>query len=314
MIQFLRKSKFKKELYTPEIFTSLYIKQFLSDMQFVFDISHKMLPNFIFDLRRTEKVDLVGLVLIYKWLEYTVRNGCFNTPMYKDNDCIKEAYNKYGFDKLISNYVKYRKVDPNKLRYTEKDGVFVAPIILSNRQEAENIYAPQINSYYTNKDNAFVVLQCLGEIVSNFEAHAKDDSDSILVASGNEKEFEIVCADSGIGIVGSLSNKKLGLLKPYEILQEAIKKGITSKACSDHMGYGLWLISQFVSTLKGNMEIYSQGGYLKNIKGHIRAGQFPYWKGTIIHVKLPLIKTDRCRKVIASAQSSMSTEYNIQRI
>lgn len=82
-----------------------------------------------------------------------------------------------------------------------------------------------------------------------------DETDTILVATGDTNKFEVVCADTGIGMVTSLApvlkNSPSLRIRNYDVLEMATMQGITSKKGTDHMGFGLWLISEFVRIAKG---------------------------------------------------------------
>lgn len=82
-------------------------------------------------------------------------------------------------------------------------------------------------------------------------------------------------------------------------------KGITSKKGTDHMGFGLWLISEFVRIAKGEIHIYSEGAYYVNQCGKIKKGTCGFWQGTIIYVSLPLNKANE----IKIWQDGIAEEY-----
>ena len=125
---------------------------------------------------------------------------------------------------------------------------------------------------------------------SNFHEHSNDKTNAILVASGNESNFKIACADTGVGIITSLRpalGREYERKEKFEILQKSLEKEVTSKHNTNHTGCGLWLIDSFVTGLKGELQIYSEGAYYINHQGKVRRGVCPYWKGTIIYVNLP---------------------------
>ena len=47
----------------------------------MFGFSGKNVPNFFFDLSKTKTINILGLLLIYKFLEYTVEHKCFKNPI-----------------------------------------------------------------------------------------------------------------------------------------------------------------------------------------------------------------------------------------
>ena len=54
------------------------------------------------------------------------------------------------------------------------------------------------------------------------------------------------------------------------------------------MGYGLWILNELVSLVRGRLHIYSEGAYVFNNYGKIKKGTCAFWKGTVIYVSLPL--------------------------
>ena len=54
------------------------------------------------------------------------------------------------------------------------------------------------------------------------------------------------------------------------------------------MGYGLWIINQIITLIRGKLQIYSEGFYYSNEYGKVKSGSCGYWKGTIIYLFLPL--------------------------
>lgn len=73
-----------------------------------------------------------------------------------------------------------------------------------------------------------------------------------------------------------------------EILTKSMKKGVTSKKNTDHMGHGLWFLKKIATLVNGRMHIYSEGFMHRNDFGNVRVGKCGYWKGTIIYLSLPV--------------------------
>ena len=85
------------------------------------------------------------------------------------------------------------------------------------------------------------------------------------------------------------------------MLQKSVEKEVTSKHNTDHTGCGLWLIDSFVTGLKGDLHIYSEGAYYINHQGKVKRGTCSFWKGTIIYVNLPFANNkamDRMRELM----------------
>lgn len=145
-----------------------------------------------------------------------------------------------------------------------------------------------------------IVFSVLCEIVSNFKEHSQDETDSILVATGDKNKFEVVCADTGIGMISSMAtvlrNSPSISIRDFDVLEIATRQGMTSKHDTNHMGYGLWLISEFVNLANGELHMYSEGAYYVNQCGKIKKGTCGFWQGTIIYVSLPLNNVSSLQK------------------
>lgn len=278
----------------PNVCTIQMIRAFLDTMAPIFEMKGKRVEHVNLVVRDIKRMDIVGVLLVYKVVEYTSRKKCFNSPkLLADSKFVVELQKK-GFRELMESFVKGFPPNFETLKYQFYDNVFIAPIKLNaiSESEAEIGYIPMIQSFYEDQETCAVVLSVLAEIVSNFHEHAQDDSDSILVAKGNKDNFEVVCADTGVGVVSSMAKSKLFQdIRPtqrFNVLAKATEKGITSKQNSDHMGYGLWLIQEFVLKTKGVLQLYSEGAYYVNQCGKIKKGTCGFWQGTIIYVSLPL--------------------------
>jgi signal transduction histidine kinase len=134
-----------------------------------------------------------------------------------------------------------------------------------------------------------MIFLCLSEILLNFWEHAIDDTNSILVAEGNENHIEIACADTGNGIITTLNRvfENSSINRP-NTLKKSVEKYVTSKKMTNHMGYGLWILNQIAKRTNGRFHIYSEGAYFKNDFSKEIADKCGYWKGTIIYLSLPL--------------------------
>lgn len=276
----------------PTEFTISAAKSFLEEVEKVFKWNNMEKKNFQLEVGNTEKIDLFGQLLLYKFLEYSVKHHCFYFPKITVNDKVTEELKKSTFWSLINDFIRNQDVDYKELKFRVYKELFIVPINLTTKtkDEAEALYAPRITSYYSDRQVQFVVLTCMGEVASNFHEHSNDKTNAILVASGNESNFRIACADTGVGIITSLKpalGKEYQRKNKYEILDKSIEKEVTGKINTSHTGCGLWLIDSFVSGLKGELHIYSEGAYYVNHQGKKRHGDCSYWKGTIIYVYLP---------------------------
>ncbi len=296
----------------PRSITIQYIRDFVRVSSSIFKYQTTETKNVYVDTSGVEKIDILGSVLLYKFFEYTVRKRCFYRPDTNlvSNTYLKMELDRTGIKQLIEAFIKNGIPYDYNLKVSGDKKFFLVPIVLdkkskiSPKTEYDNIN--KINSFYkSTPQKKFPILQCIAELSSNFIEHSVLDTKSILLASGNENYFEIACADTGNGIISNL-RPVIGALEQnskYRIIGKAIEKGITSKQKTNHMGQGLWLINQFVTNGRGELQIFTEGAYLINKKDQIRVGDFPFWKGTIIYVKLPLGNCDLYSRVIEDISS-----------
>lgn len=307
----------KKIVYkTPENFSVSNVKYFIANVSDIFKLENSQQKDVLFDVSPTKKIDLLGQLLIYKFLDFSRIKKCFYNPEtnLKKVKYVSDEMKKMGFKKLVDENFRIKAKDEDIPQYSEKDGFFIAPIVLekSKKEIVEKDVEKKINEYYNKSTISSGILQCIGEIASNFQEHAVSDTRSVLVARGNKQQVEIACADNGEGIISSL----LPVLKykfqshRSDVLREAIKENVTSKANAGHMGCGLWIVNEFVSASKGYMSIFSQDAYLINKHGIIKCGQSPYWKGTIIYVNMPLSNDDFFSRVMKEKDSIIQSRYN----
>lgn len=310
-------NKYSKIYKTPENFKIQNAKFFLQDIAEVFGMDNKKKSGVFFNVMQTKQIDLLGLLLIYKFLNYTVKKQCFLNPQtdLKNNRIISEEMKRIGFKKLVDENFTIKDPDDTKTEYSEMDGFFIAPIVLEKtsyiQQINKNIEA-KISKYYSDTQITEGLLQCIGEISSNFQEHAVSDTKSVLVARGNKSQIEIACADNGKGIISTLApslNKNYSKNK-YDVILKAIEENVTSKAKDGHMGCGLWLVNQFVNATNGMMYIYSEEGYLINKMGKIKCGQNPFWQGTIIYLKMPLSNKTAFSSVMKKKEKEIEKEFS----
>lgn len=285
----------------PPICTIQRIKQYLDIASPIFGMEHKKIEHVTVDTHLVERMDIVGVLLIYKFVEYTSKKACFKSPEMIGNKNFLYEMQRLGFWELLNSFFLNLPGNYASLKYQLFENVFIAPIRLNEMSlvEVPNNYIPDIQDYYHDTETCSVVFSVLAEIVSNFKEHSNDETDTVLVATGNTNKFEVVCADTGIGMVSSLApvlnNNPSLRIRNYDVLEMATMQGITSKKGTDHMGFGLWLISEFVKIAKGEIHIYSEGAYYVNQCGKIKKGTCGFWQGTIIYVSLPLNKTNEIR-------------------
>ena len=295
----MAKTRKQTLLSLPKSITINSFEKLIGVAEKIFSLENKFIPWHALDLSKIRKVNILGLLFIYKIIEFSVEKNCFSKPRLISNDFIANTWEEYGFLPLIKNYIDDKKPTPEKhlkkLKIQMNDKCIIAPQALIRRDKyTKNIlkerFLPRISKYYSGEhDTINTVFTCFSEVLLNFWEHAVDDTKSVIIADGNKSKIEIACADTGNGIISTLSsNPKYKHLKNTELIEKAICKNVTSKENTNHMGYGLWLINQLVSEMKGKFLIISEGCYLFNNDGKISAKTCGYWKGTIVYIYLPL--------------------------
>lgn len=308
-----RDSRFEHVLKTPIHFTEQYIKEFLKESSFLFSIK-KPMSSFLFDATDTRKISLIGLILTYKFLEFSVKRQKFYKPIIRLGKHVDIEITKYGFHDLVYAFINEKKENYDKFKFAETQEMFIAPIALDRMDvnSANSLFADKISQYYSYDGiTSSVVLQILVETASNFMGHAVDDTISVLVARGDKEKFQLCCADTGIGIVESLMpvfKNNVPPLNNFQILAKSIEKGVTSEPeiSSGHMGSGLWIINNYIAAAKGELYIYSGNSHLINKNGKIKCGTSPYWRGTIISISLPLRRVKAFQDAIDNMEKDFS--------
>jgi len=282
----------------PKILKLNDIATFLMRIEKVFSMQEKMEPNVIIDLTKIKKTSVLGILLIYKLIDYTYHHNCFKRPNLNVNEFIKKEWHRYGFFELIESYVSNKDISENSykgLRIHVEDKFIIAPQPLLRKDNYSNKvlkdkFLPKIEKYYSHDDKAVsMIFLCLSEVLLNFWEHAVEDTKSILVAEGNKQVIEIACADTGNGIVSTLGKTLHAQnYSKQQILKKSVEKGVTSKSMTNHMGYGLWILDEIIKLTNGKLHIYSQGAFYRNDMGNKQSGECGFWQGAIIYLSLPL--------------------------
>lgn len=287
----------------PTHFNRGEVKKFLSESSFIYKCINKREKGFILDLSEIQDISLLGQLLIYKFISFTARNGCFENPLLQWNRDFKihNQFRKSGFFNIMQTYVETPKDWPNiKKSYQEmhlqkNDNFFFAPHSLlrkeeSSRNTVEQIFLNEVSNFYSDNKKISIISICIGELIGNFWAHATEDSDTVLVAKGGNKFIELFFADSGQGIISTLreSNSYYRKMDSMEILKQACEPGVSSKKESYHQGFGLFLVRMLAQKNHGSLSIYSENCYINLSEKGIRTEQTGYWKGTIIVLRLDL--------------------------
>lgn len=284
----------------PKILKPNNIPSLLISLEKAFSMENKSIPNVKIKLGTVKKTSLLGILLNYKFIEYTYKQNCFKKPELFVNDYIEEEWEHYGFTKLMHSFISNKdETEKNykNLKVKVDDRFILAPqALLRSKDYSDKFlkaeFLPKIENYYKDSDKVVsMIFLCLSEILLNFWEHAVDDSNSILVVEGNKNHIEIACADTGNGIITTLNSViENSFINRAKTLKKAVEKNVTSKKMTNHMGYGLWILNQIATKTKGRFHIYSEGAYFTNNFGKEIADKCGYWKGTIIYLSLPLSK------------------------
>lgn len=289
----------ENEIKIPPKCTVHEVLQFLKSVEVIFNWKWKKMPNILFNLTEVKEIDMLGLLLNYKIIEFCVENRCIRDSQLKTNKYVQNKLSEFKFWDLLNSYLDEKRADYTNLDFIIGKRLFIAPFPLLRenkytKAKIKDSYFPKIEEYYkemakNNEENiASMILQCFSEILLNFWEHAVNDTKSIIIANGNVDFIEIACADTGNGILSTLGPTLDGNISKDEILLKSLQMGVTSKKDTDHMGCGLWIINQITNLSKGRLVLISEGQYVKNEFGKISKGECSYWGGTIIYVFLSL--------------------------
>lgn len=290
----------------PKHFGIQKIDSFISSVEFIYSSEEKCISNFVFDLSKMKQICLLGQLLLYKFISYTVENRCFNKPEIKWGENQISVFDKYGFYEIMRTYIQTPHEEEKilksykNIRFIKKDGLLIAPQRLlrkegSVKDELEAKLFKNLRIFYETEEAYTLVSVCVGELLSNFWSHATSDTGTVMVAYCHQNYFEICFADNGNGIISTLkkSNQQYSSLSDTNIISESIEKGVTSKPGTDHMGLGLYFIKNICKYNNGQIRIYSEGSVLDYTKNNKNVKKVGYWKGTIIYLKLELSKIVR---------------------
>ncbi len=290
---------------TPKRLIVNFLPSIIGSLNDIKRYKDKRYPHYYLDFQNFKDIDLVGVLVLYKYLDYAVVNRCFYNPQLNQFNATMQAIKRYGFSDLIAKCFGDEKKAIelfSKLKVEIKDSFIIAPITFSsdnsNNNYSERQTYNQLLEYYDNDDVAVMIFSVFGELVSNFYAHANDKTRSIIVGYGNKDYIEIACADSGEGIVNTLKQQYV-LANDLRYLEYSLRQNVTSKPDSNHMGCGLWQINQLVKLNEGRMIIYTGSSYYYQSAGKTQFSIVPEWEGTIVYVKLNLRNPVKLSQIIA---------------
>lgn len=289
-----------QELVYPKRMTLNFALNIIAKSEFIFYSKNKQIKDQVICVKNVQEANIFGLLIIYKVIEFAVNNGCFNGGKLRYNNYMQKMWEQYNFFDLMNAFFVENFEEKNiskeikGLDVQSRNNCIIAPQPLLrddvySDQYLKTKFLPKIREYYKESDKAILmILTCFSEIVLNFWEHAKEDNKSIMIADGNKNTIEIACADTGDGIISTLSNSFSKDTKKEDILEKALEKKITSKRLTNHMGFGLFVINEIVKAVNGKLALFSEGYYYEYNGGKIIKGRCGYWKGTIIYLSLPL--------------------------
>ena len=273
---------------------------FLYKSQCLFEYENKRENGFVLDLSKTQEYSSLGIFLIAKFIDHSVHKECFNSPQIKagNSGILGREFAKYGLKEVTSDCfsVEFKRKHFNVNNPSEN--MIIAPQIISTDGINKNIiisvenintkYFPIIQKYYPDTNTATMIISCFSELILNFTRHAENDNRLMTCVCGDDKYVEIICIDCGKGIISSMSDTLDKKLNKKKILELALKKGISSKKDTNHMGYGLWLLDEIAKRTNGRFYIYSEGASYCLMNKNTKYWDCGDWKGTIIYLYLPL--------------------------
>lgn len=283
----------------PEKFYQEEIKDFLEKTEFIFTKNKTYITNFTLDLSHIKEISILGMLVIYKFIAYTVKHSIFRRPVlsWGLTNSVKSLFNEFGFTPLIDNFVNNKnknKIEESykALKSSTTDVLFCAPHSMlrteANRNELEQEFLNKIAEFYDSTRNSIVNL-CTSELMLNFWSHATIDADSIIVAKGGKTYFNLFLIDNGEGLISSLKRNPIYQGESDEdLLYSVFEEGISSKPNTNHQGRGLFLVRELVKLNEGELIVFTEGFQYRLKDGKINVSKAPYWKGVVMTVKLKL--------------------------
>lgn len=285
------------QIYGPKKLTKSFILEFLRKFNNTFGLEGKQIKKVSIFLGDVIEIDMLGILVLYKYLDTAVHKKFFFEPILDTSSVINEGWIKFGFREWIGELYANRPLSDEmyaKLEAESNKTFFIAPqALFQNSNDSKDFlvdnFYPIINEYYKDNEKKIeLIFSCFAEISLNFLRHTENKERSIIIASGNANKIEIGCVDSGVGIISSLKKVLSDSFSDDLILSKAVENKVTSKPKTNHMGFGLWMIDQLTKINYGQLHIYSQGYYYYNNFGQIKTGKSGYWQGTIIYLNLSL--------------------------
>ena len=274
------------------------LMEILRKMESFFELKEKRLANVFLNFLNVKKIDVTGVLILYKYLEYSITHNCFKSPKFNltQNKILEEKIEGFGFSRLITMLMDNQTRERYYLNLSTKisNDFILAPVAMlkgDDSTEQKEKALKEIVRYYGANDISTMILQLFSELFQNFIAHAENDNRSIIVVHGNKRTIEFACADNGVGIISSLKqNIKYSTLSKKDVLKKAIERGVTSKEKTAHLGYGLYYINKVVTLLRGSLFIVTDTNAIQNQYGKLKFINTAQWQGTFISIKIPLTR------------------------
>lgn len=306
----------------PKKVTQSTLTQVFNESESVFE--SKTTPfQVVINGSRVEEIDLISQLTIYKIISYLVKASRENSIHFHLNDLVLDKLKDSGFYDLLRRFTKEKEKDKveksksflskikkliEKSEEKETDPLteitdlssldshfgekfYIAPFILirtsDHKRDKQALIKKQINMFYADDENKIrLIYTCIEEIYMNFWRHATDDSETVMLVHGTKKYVEIMVADNGQGIRTTLGNANYKLKQ--NLVARAVQRGVTSKPNTNHMGWGLWLVSEIARKNNGIFRLYSEGDFFCISRGKDQSGNCGFWKGTVIYLQIPL--------------------------
>ena len=298
------------------------IPEVLKQSKIIFGSEGKHLLGVVYDCGKIQRISILGVLLIYKIIDYSYNNDCFMRARVLGNELyLVSVWKHYGFTELMNSYIQnsHSSSSYSYLEFKTEGNIIIAPQPLLRGQHAhfnnflQKQFTPKLNIFFKDRPKVVdMIFGCVSEIIGNFWEHSTDDN-SLLVAEGDNKYINISYADTGNGIISTMRNSKQfnSSISAEKILQQALNKGVTSKPKTSHMGYGLWIVDEIVSKVGGILSVYSEGACYINRRGKKTTNKCDYWRGTIISINLPLSKPVTPSELFANELSMSKNELLI---
>ncbi len=305
---------------TPKNFNSSSIGDFLKNVEFLFFLEKKLLPPIQFTLKKTKKSSLLGLLLTYKIMSYSAQKDLFQLPFFYSPGSLTDQFSKTGIYSIINEHLVNNKFPekPNILHKLLEENLFIYPKRIKRGstltcQEMRACFIAEISDFYEAKNNhkaTRLISSCVSEIISNFWAHAKGDTETVIAARGTKESFTLVVIDNGEGFISSLG--KVYKKSPPEILRMSLNQEVTSKLNTDHMGYGLYHVYELIKANEGTINVWTEGYHMSGSSKDIKITECGHWKGAIVEIKLGLQKPKTLADVFPESSRDPKIKINFR--